>query len=136
MGVLIDTCIWIDVEQGRLSPGDVASITAGEPVYLSPITLAELAHGAELASDPDIRQKRLAALLRLRRKPTLLIDGITGEIFGDIAAQLRRQGRHHRYRVQDVWLASQAIQHGYGLLTRNARDFEGIPGLELVLLPS
>lgn len=80
--------------------------------------------------------KRLAALRRLRRKPTLLIDGITGEIFGDIAAQLRRQGRHHRYRVQDVWLASQAIQHGYGFLTRNARDFEGIPGLELVLLPS
>jgi predicted nucleic acid-binding protein len=33
--------------------------------------------------------------------------------------------------VQDVWLASQAIQHGYFLLTRNKKDFFDIPGLEL-----
>jgi len=37
MGVIIDTCIWIDVERGALSPADVATYTQQEPVFISPI---------------------------------------------------------------------------------------------------
>lgn len=127
MGFLIDTCIWIDVEQGKLSPADVASVTGEDPVYLSPVTIAELTFGAELATDPGIREKRRAALRRLQRKPMLTIDGGTGEVFGHIAAQIKAGGRGYRFRVQDLWLASQAIQHGIPLLTRNGKDFEDIP---------
>jgi predicted nucleic acid-binding protein len=132
MGFLIDTCVWIDVERGLLAPGDVAAFTADEPVYLSPVTLAELKFGAELAADARIRQRRLSALARLRRKPLLRIDGDTGEIFGQIAAQLKTAVRKPRHRVQDLWLASLAIQHSYRFLTRNKADFEDIPGLDLV----
>ncbi len=89
MGFLIDTCIWIDVEQGTLAPADVAAITGNAPVYLSPITIAELRFGVETAPDPGIKQKRKAAFRRLQRKPLLPIDGTTGEIFGDLAAHLR-----------------------------------------------
>lgn len=134
MGFLIDTCVWIDVEQGRLAPADVATVTGQAPVFLSPVTLAELRFGAEAAIDPDTRAKRLAALQRLRGKPLLAIDAGTAEVFGYLAAALKAAGRGHRYRVQDLWLASQAVQHGYALLTRNRRDFEDIPGLDLVLL--
>ncbi|RKZ64892.1 MAG: hypothetical protein DRQ48_12170, partial [Gammaproteobacteria bacterium] len=74
MGFLIDTCVWIEVEQGVLAPADVASVTGSEQVFLSPVTLAELKFGAEIAKDPDVRQKRLAALHRLQRKPLLMID--------------------------------------------------------------
>ena len=49
MGFLIDTCIWIDVEQGVLAPADVASVTGDAQVFLSPVTLAELKFGAEIA---------------------------------------------------------------------------------------
>jgi predicted nucleic acid-binding protein len=42
MGFLIDTCIWIDVERGYVLPSDVASFTKNEPVYISPVILAEL----------------------------------------------------------------------------------------------
>ena len=86
MGVLIDTCIWIDVERGVLAPADVASITGDAPVFLSPVTIAELKFGAETAQDPGVRQKRLAALQRLQRKPLLPIDGNTGDVFGTLAA--------------------------------------------------
>lgn len=134
MGCLIDTCIWIDVERGALAPADVATVTGDDPVYLSPITIAELKFGAEAAVDPGIRQKRLAALRRLQRKPLLPIDGNTGEIFGSLAAQIKAAGRSHRYRVQDLWLASQAVQYGYRLLTRNKKDFQDIPGLDLSLI--
>lgn len=133
MGFLIDTCIWIDVERGALSPADVSTVTGSDPVFLSPVTIAELKFGAETAKTPDLRQKRLAALARLKKKPLLMIDETTGEIFGDIAAQIRKKGARYRYRVQDLWLASQAIQHGYRFLTHNLRDFTDIPGLALIV---
>ena len=66
MGFLIDTCVWIDVERGVLAPADVAAFTGDEPIYLSPISIAELKFGAEVAADARIRQKRLSALARLR----------------------------------------------------------------------
>jgi len=132
MGFLIDTCVWIDVEGGALAPADVEALTQGEPIFISPVTLAELRFGAEVTRDPGIRQKRLAALRRLERKPLLYIDGTTGGIFGSLAAQIKAAGRQ-RYRVQDLWLASQALQHTCRLLTRNGHDFEDIPGLSLVL---
>lgn len=133
MAFLMDTCVWIDVERGVLAPGDVEVLTQREAVFMSPVTLAELRYGAEITPDPGIRQKRLAALRRLERKPLLSIDGTTGSIFGSLAAQIKAVGRQHRYRVQDLWLASQALQHTCRLLTRNRRDFEDIPGLSLVV---
>jgi antitoxin (DNA-binding transcriptional repressor) of toxin-antitoxin stability system len=33
-----------------------------------------------------------------------------------------------------LWIAAQAIEHGYALLTLNAGDFEGLPGLRLATL--
>ncbi|HMD96262.1 MAG TPA: type II toxin-antitoxin system VapC family toxin [Terriglobia bacterium] len=129
---MLDTCVWIDVERGVLAPADVGTLTQGELIFISPVTIAELRFGAEITPDPGTRQKRLAALRRLERKPLLYIDGTTGGIFGSLAAQIKAAGRQHRYRVQDLWLASQALQHAYGLLTRNSHDFEDIPGLSLV----
>lgn len=136
MGVLIDTCIWIDVEQGRLAPEDASALTADRPVYLSPVTLAELRLGAELASDPGVRQKRMRTWRTMVRKPVIPIDAGTAEVFGELAAHLADGStRRHRTRVQDLWIASQAVQHGLDLLTRNGRDFRDIPGLDLIELP-
>jgi hypothetical protein len=45
----------------------------------------------------------------------------------------RPRGRQHPYRVQDLLIVSQAVQHGFGPLARNRRDFEDIPGLDLTL---
>ena len=132
MGILIDTCIWIDVEQGNLAPADIVAVTGTEPVYLSPVTIAELKFGAECATTPAVRQQRLASLARIRVKPILRIDETTGEIFGSLAAQLKTSSKSHRPRIQDLWLASQAVQHGFTLLTRNIKDFEDIAGLVVV----
>jgi predicted nucleic acid-binding protein len=133
MGFLIDTSIWVDVERGRLTPAEVAAVTGAEPVFISPVTLAELEFGAQRAADPALRQKRLVALGRLKKKPVLILDESTGEVFGRLAAELAA-GRGHEFRVQDLWLASQAVQHGFSFLTGNRKDFEDIPGLDLVLL--
>jgi len=74
----------------------------------------------------------MATLARMRLKPLLPVDGDTGEVFGRLAAHLKSAGRKPRHRVQDLWIASQAIQHSYRLVTRNKKDFEDIPGLDMV----
>ena len=130
MAHLLDTCVWIDVERGALAPGDVAALTHGENIFLSPITLAELRFGAEIAP-PALRQQRLAAIARIEGKPLLVMDRATGMIFGALAAAMHSGRRKPRKRVQDLWLASQALQHGCTLLTRNPDDFAGMPGLRM-----
>ncbi len=54
MAFLIDTCIWIDVERGTLAPSDVARVTKEEPIFISPVTIAELQYGVEMAQDAGI----------------------------------------------------------------------------------
>jgi len=134
MGYLIDTCIWVDIERGTLAPADVSSFTGIDAIYISPVTIAELKFGVENTSDIHIRQKRQAALMRLKKKPILRIDETTGEIFGSLAAQMKSSGLQHRHRVQDLWIASQAIQDGLTLLTYNEKDFIDIPGLSLKIM--
>jgi predicted nucleic acid-binding protein len=118
MGWLIDTCIWVDVERRRLVPLDIERYTGMDAVFLSPVTVAELAAGVENTPDPSVRAKRQAALNRLRRKPCLVID---------------EAGRAGDHRIQDLWIAAQAVEHGHRLLTRNGKDFADIPGLQLVV---
>lgn len=82
MGVLIDTCIWID----------------------------------------DDAQTRFP------------IDAGTAEVFGELAAHLADGSkRRYRTRVQNLWMASQAVPHGLELMTRNQNDFLDIPGVDLIL---
>ncbi len=134
MGFLIDTNLWISIERGKLSAADVHAITRQTPVFLSPINLAEIRFGIELMTDPKQKQRAAAALRRMRRKPLLRITEDTAEVFGVLAARLAKMGRGVDFRVQDLWLASQAVQRDFALLTANAKDFRDIPELKLVVL--
>ena len=134
MGFLIDTDIWVAVERGTLASAEIYAVTRAEPVFLSPVNVAELSMGIELVEDESTRRKALAAMRRLRRKPLLRIDHGTGEVFGRLAAELRKQGRGEEFRIMDLWLAAQAIQRKFKLLTFNERHFKDIPGLKLVVL--
>jgi len=134
MGVILDTSIWVDVEQGRLAPADVATVTGEEPVYLAPPVIAELQYGVHRAPNAAARNRRASALARIRRKPCLIIDRETGEFFGRLAADVDSRGKPSTHRVNDLWLAALAIQHGMKVATQNAKDFADIPGLDLLAL--
>ena len=134
MGWLIDTSLWIAVERGALAAADIHAVTRQEPIYLSPVNLAEIRFGLELLRAGPLRQRATAMLRRLGRKPQLRITVETGETFGVLAARLRESGKDPHVRVNDLWLAAQAVQHGFRLLTSNAKDFVDIPGLQAVVL--
>jgi predicted nucleic acid-binding protein len=40
------------------------------------------------------------------------------------------------FRIQDLWLAAQAVQRDFTLLTANAKDFQDVPGLKLIVVKS
>jgi len=133
VGWLIDTNIWISVERGTLAAADVHAVTRQEPVYLSPVNIAEIRFGLELLSGLQ-KQRATAMLRRLHRKPQLRITFQTAETFGMLAAKIKKAGRDPHVRVNDLWLAAQAIQRDLRLLTSNGRDFADIPGLKTVVL--
>jgi predicted nucleic acid-binding protein len=133
MGWLIDTSLWIDLERGAISAADIHAVTRQAPVYLSPINVAEMQFGIELLA-PAQRARGLSMLRRLRRKPQLRITTDTARTFGTLAAALRKAGKDPGVRVNDLWLAAQAVERGFALLTTNARDFRDIPGLNLTVL--
>jgi len=136
MGFLIDTSIWIAVERGRMGAADIHAITRQAPVYVSPVNIAEIRFGIGLMRDNAQKAKAESMLRRMARKPLLRITGETAEVFGRLAAELMQTGRGVGFRVQDLWLAAQAVQRDFGLLTFNAKDFQDIPGLKLAVLPS
>ena len=134
MGFLIDTNIWIAIERGGLSAADIHAVTRQAPIYLSPVNLAEIRFGIDLMTQAKQKQKAMTMLRRMRRKPLLRIGAETAEVFGALAAQLKRSGRGHGYRIQDLWLAAQAIERNFTLLTANARDFRDVPGLKFLAI--
>lgn len=124
MGFLIDTNLWIAIERGRIGAVDIHAITKQSPVYLSPVNVAEICFGIELIKDPKQKQRALTTLRRMRRKPLLRITGETGEVFGALAAKLRQTGRGADFRVQDLWIAAQAIQRDFTVLTSNEKTLK------------
>ena len=134
MGFLIDTSLWIAIERGTIGAADIHAITRQAPIYLSPVNLAELRFGAELLTNAVQKQRAMDALRKIRRKPLLRIDAETAEVFGALAARLARGRRGHQFRVQDLWLAAQAVQKGLTLLTANAKDFLDVPTLKCVVV--
>ena len=135
MGWLIDTSLWIAVERGAIGAADIHAVTRQDPVYLSPINIAEVRFGLDLLPAGPRKQRAAAALRRLHRKPQLRITAETGATFGALAAKIRKAGHDPDVRINDLWLAAQAIQRDFRLLTSNRKDFGDIPGLRLVVLP-
>jgi hypothetical protein len=62
VGWVIDTSLWIAVERGALSAADIRAITREEPVYLSPVNVAEIQFGLDLLP-PGSKKQRATAML-------------------------------------------------------------------------
>ena len=134
MGWLIDTSIWIAIERERLDMADVHAVTAPARVYCSPVNIGEIQTGYELLPPGPLRQRAAATLRRLRHLARAEITYETGVIYARLFAALERSGRSGEFRTNDLWLAAQAVQRDFRLLTANPKDFADIPGLKMVAL--
>ncbi len=124
-GVLdTDTVILLE----RLARGDLPD----EP-FITAVTLAELSVGPLVAGDEVEAARRQARLQRVEASfQALPFDAAAAAAFGHVAASLRRRGRKITARGFDAMIAATAMANGMALHTGNARDFEGIAGLDVV----
>ena len=130
--MIFDTSIWVGLASGQVEGEAIVSAAGEESVYISAISLGELSFGVESCADPATRVKRMRYLRSLEQRPVLDVTAQTATAFGILAASMKQSGRSPRTRVNDLWLAAQAIENDYTLLTAKRKDFEGLPGLRVV----
>jgi tRNA(fMet)-specific endonuclease VapC len=122
MEVILDTnglSAWLDGDEGL----KLQLITV-KGVWLSPIVLGEYRFGIKASRHRDIYERKLTNLeLDI---PTLQIDAATSISYAEIRQDLKKLGRPIPWH--DVWIAAQAKQHGFGIVSRDGHfDFvEGI----------
>jgi predicted nucleic acid-binding protein len=93
----------------------------------SAICLAEILQGLR-ERESSKYWRRYRELLE-NQYPVLSFDAHVAEIFSELSADLRRQGKPKP--ALDLMIAATAHQHGLVLATLNVHDFTGIPGLTI-----
>jgi predicted nucleic acid-binding protein len=130
--MIFDTSIWVGLAASQISGQAVQQAAGDESVYISAISLGELTFGVESCNDPVQRMLRMRFLRNYEKRPVLDVTATTASAFGFLTAFLKQTGRSPRTRVNDLWIAAQAIENDFALLTTNIKDFEGLPGLRVV----
>lgn len=131
MGVIFDSCVWVGLASNQVGAREVIEAAGDLPVYTSAISIGELSFGVHSCVDATVRSMRAAYLRQVESRPVLEVSKHTAAAFGLLAAAVKQSGRSPRPRYNDLWIAAQAIEHGYILLTLNADDFVDLPGLQI-----
>lgn len=134
MGIIFDSCIWVGLAANQVDPQAVIDAAGDAPVFTSTISLGDLNFGVQSCTDPTERAMRAAYLRQVESRPAIGVSKHTAAAFGVLAAAVKQAGRSPRPRDNDLWIAAQAIENGYVLLTLNTSDFVDLPGLRLATL--
>lgn len=130
--LLLDTCVYIDVLQGR-APKSVKAVLTTRLCSHSGIAVAELTH---LFGRLDPKDKRSAAVWRqisgvIRdmpghrlTAPSLSAFGEAGILAGLVARLAGIEPARGQALLNDATLYLQGIGQGQTVLTRNVRDFD------------
>jgi predicted nucleic acid-binding protein len=123
---LLDTNIAIHLRDGdRLVSGKVAALDGA--ILLSIITQVELEGGVyREPGEAGLRRARLDVMLETL--PVLTFDAEAANAYRTII----EAAGYSRRKILDRMIAAQALVHRATLVTRNAADFQDVPGLSLL----
>jgi hypothetical protein len=123
---LLDTNILSETRKKQADLRVISFLSNAEPsaLYISVLTLGELRKGVALKkrSDPEAAKKIASWVDGLEYSfadRILGIDANTAKLWGELSAERARP-------VVDTLLAASAVVHDLTLVTRNAKDLEGI----------
>jgi predicted nucleic acid-binding protein len=123
---LLDTCVVAELRKPDGHAGVKAAVAEipGENLYLSVLTVAEIAKGIGLLAAGK-KKKALASWLNgLEAKFSdriLGIDAETARLWGELTSRAQKNGEI--IPAVDGLLAATALRHGLHVLTRNTRHF-------------
>jgi len=129
----LDTSFLVDLlrEGARQRPGPATAVLEafeGEDLRVGVHVVCELLAGAELSRRPTIERERVRELCG--RVDVAYPDERFAPAYARLLFELER--RRQRISTMDLLIATAAIVDEAGLVTRNARDFSRVPGLEVV----
>lgn len=128
MSYLIDTNILSELRRKSANPGVVEWFVQrpATTLYLSVLTLGEIRKGIEGDSDCSRRQVLLdwleTDLPAFFTGRVLSVDAAVADRWGRLVAAARRP-----LPAIDSLLAATALEHDLVLITRNVKDFTGLP---------
>jgi predicted nucleic acid-binding protein len=125
---LLDTSVFIALESGRPIRGELLP----EESAISAITVGELQAGVLVASDTDVRARRLATLETVSDIEVLTVDETVAASWALLRVHLAESGR--RLNVNDLWIAATALTHQIPVITQDD-DFGpvgGVGGLQVI----
>ncbi len=132
MAYLFDTDAISEVLRPQPAPAYIEwlSTIPREDQFTSAVSIGELFKGAYRS----VARERHLKNIRERVLPAVSVlpfDTNVAHVFGELSAQLEREGR--RLADADLQIAATALHHGLILVTGNIRHFERVPGLQLGL---
>lgn len=122
---LADTSVFIARESGR----PIDALALPDEVAVSVITIGELRAGVLNAADLDVRDRRLATLVRALALQPLPVNEAVAEAWAKLRLVLRDNGQ--RMPINDSWIAATAMALGLPVVTQDD-DYVDVPGLAVV----
>lgn len=130
MGLIFDTTEIIHLERNAGRIRELINSAGDEQFGISIITVSELLHGAERATNEAIRIKRQAFVEGvLEQFPVLPFDMPAARVHARIWALLAKRGK--LIGAHDLIIAATAISLDYEIVTSNTKDFAKIDGLRI-----
>jgi len=127
---LFDTDTLSNLISKRPSPRLLARLAEIPPEeqFTTAITVGELYYGVHKSPRPDYYRERLERLV-WPRVQILPFDREAAEVYGELRAELERQGKP--LADADLMIAAIALAHGLTLVTGNVRHFARIADLKV-----
>ena len=127
-GYLLDTNVISELLRKRPEPRVLARLRSvpAEDLATSAVCVMELRHGAARHPGGDALWERIRREV-LSRVRVMSVDQPVGVRAGEILARLEARGR--AIGLEDVLIASTALERGLTVVTRNLRHFERVEGL-------
>jgi predicted nucleic acid-binding protein len=131
-GVILDTDVFSILTERRPGAEKIAAMIGDSETLLAFASVAELTYGAYPARWGTVRIRRLE--VAIAGHGLLLPTGGLLRVWARLRVKAVGMGHPlaHRVHANDLWVAACAVHYRVPLLTRNARHFRGLPGLEVV----
>jgi tRNA(fMet)-specific endonuclease VapC len=135
LGVVLDSSVLIAAERRKLTAVEaiesIQKLIGEVPVALSVVTIAEVGHGIYRAITLDVRERRRLFLDELKATvPIYPVTEATAEIVARIGGEQAAKGI--TLTLGDLMIGACALELGYSIGTSNQRDFNRIPGLNVI----
>lgn len=130
MGMIIDTNVFIDAENGRLQLNRLNHFAHYGEAFISVVTMSELLAGVHATKSLEEKLKRSAFVEGiLARISTLTINNEVARTYAELWAYMLKSKSTSKRNSHDLQIAATAITYGYSILTSNKNDFQKIPGV-------